>query len=368
MLGAVAVAVIAWLAVRAGGGGGGRGGADEPRFGQVGSDAQGGRGAEGRRAERARSRHEDGGVVRDRDEEIADLALKQRGPVERSMEEFVPEPGEYDPGPGRDYVDRYQGRSGALPPGLVPGQADVTTRVESPGAAPLLSAWVPTIRVQAGRPAAIHAALVDGRGVPVEDAEVVVSIGRPGRQAEVMVAMPRVEGGDHQYQHVFTTPTQRPADADPNAPLAYDYLVQAVGTFGGQPFQRVVTGSFGVHTPPGAIDPASLRVERDGTDLVLRFTAVVERDAAFWGYAELWGGDDARVPIAFARDQLPALTAGRHDVVLRFGGQIIRDTGADGPFVVRNVKWMQVDAVPPQETEPIPELPPTPAWRASDFE
>jgi len=196
----------------------------------------------------------------------------------------------------------------------------------------------------------------------------VVSIGRPGRQPDVMVTMPRVEGDGHQYQHVFTTPTARPDDADPNAPLAYDYLVQAVGTFGGQPFQRIVTGSFGVHTPPGAIDPASLRVEREGGDLVLRFVAVVERDAAFWGYAELWGGDEARVPIAFARDQFPGLVAGRHDVVLRFGGQIIRDTGADGPFVVRNVKWMQVDAVPPQETEPIPELPPTPAWSASEFE
>jgi len=35
--------------------------------------------------------------------------------------------------------------------------------------------------------------------------------------------------------------------------------------------------------------------------------------------------------------------------------------------VVRNLRWQQVDAFPPQEQDPIARLPPTQPFRARDF-
>lgn len=364
-VGVAVIAVIAWMAVSAGRDGASSG---EPSFDGGRAADRAGR-SEASEARRARDRDAagDAGVARTAvDPHTLDPALSA-GPLASPPRPYEPVGGEDDPGPGREYIERYRGRSGALSPSLVPGMTDVTTRVESPGGAPRLVAWVPTIRIQAGQPARIHAALVDGNGSPVEDGEVVVSIGRPGQEPEVMTTMTPVDADDHHYEHVFTTPATRP-DVGGSTPLDYDYRVQAMGVFQGEQYSRVVVGSIQVHFPAGAIDPASLRVEREGGDVVLRLAVQVERAATFWGYAELWGGDQGRVPIAFARDNFPGLTPGRHEVSLRFGGAIIRDVGADGPYVVRSVRWVHADALPPQEQDPIPELPPTPAWRASEFE
>jgi hypothetical protein len=72
-------------------------------------------------------------------------------------------------------------------------------------------------------------------------------------------------------------------------------------------------------------------------------------------------------PVAFARERLPNLTAGRHEITLLFGGQIIHDSGVDGPYVVRNLRWQQVDTHPPHEDSPTESLPATAAWKASEF-
>ena len=302
-------------------------------------------------------------------EDLHRRAERGERPVETPIPGFEPMEGEVDPGPGRDYMERYEGRSGALSPTLRPGQHDVTTRLRSPGREPHLVAWVPTIRIQSGAPVVVSAQLVDDHDRPVSGAEVIIAIGRQGHEPIITQTMPLAAPGlDHQYELTFPAPSERPTDGDANTPVAYDYRIQATGTLNGEPFSRVVTGGFGVHDPPGAIDPTTLVVERDGTDLVLRFAVVSTRAATFWGYSELWGGREGGTAIAFGSDRFVAMPPGRHDVTLRFGGAIIHDRGVNGPYIVRNVKWMQVDAIPPQETEPILELPPTPDWPAASFQ
>ncbi len=363
MIGALILVALAWSAA---GGSSSRSGDSTQSDAESGESPVGALGGHGRHGARS-----DGGVGDAGEEALRRMAERGERPplVETPIPGFEPMEGEVDPGPGRDYMERYEGRSGAMSPSAHPGQHDVTTRLRSSGMQPHLVAWVPTIRIQAGAPVVISAQLVDDHDRPVSGDEVTIAIGRQGHEAIMMRAMPQAAPGlDHQYELTFPAPSERPADGDANTPVAYDYRIQATGTLDGEQFSRVVTGGFGVHDPPGAIDPTTLVVERDGTDIVLRFAVMTTREATFWGYSELWGGPEGGTAIAFGSDRFVAMPAGRHAVTLRFGGAIIHDRGVDGPYIVRNVKWMQVDAIPPQETEPILELPPTPDWPASSFQ
>src|SRR4029079_17264225 len=66
--------------------------------------------------------------------------------------------GNDDPGPG-ELILRYEGRSGRLSPNARPEDAEVTTKIASPGPSPTLVVWVPSLRVQAGAEGPVHAAL-----------------------------------------------------------------------------------------------------------------------------------------------------------------------------------------------------------------
>ena len=278
----------------------------------------------------------------------------------------APQPGADDPGPG-PWIERYDGRSGRLSPSARPDGADPTTRIESPGNAPTLVVWVPTIRVQSGSEVVLHAALVDEDGAPIVPQSIAASIARHGEEPSVeMPLVPAPPGAPHHFELRLRAPeTEAPASP---APSAFDYVVQARGVHHGDAYARAAAGGFLVHSPGGGIDPASAHVERRGSDLALLFDARVERAGTYWAWAELWGGSDGARPIAFARERFERLGSGVRPLALVFGGAVIRDAGVDGPFVVRNVRWQQVDAFPPQEQDPIARLPPTQPFRARDFD
>lgn len=279
----------------------------------------------------------------------------------------APPPGADDPGPG-PWIARYDGRSGRLSPSARPDSADPTTRIESPGNAPTLVVWVPTIRVQSGRDVVLHAALLDEDGAPVAPQSVTASLARHGEQPSMEIPMSAAPpGAAHQFELRLRAPEVDPRTAK-DAPAAFDYVVQARGTHHGEPYVRAAAGGFLVHTPGGGIDAASARLERRGSDLALLFDARVDRPGTYWAWAELWGGPDGATPIAFARERFERLGSGLRPLSLVFGGAVIRDAGLDGPFVVRNVRWQQVDAFPPQEQDPIARLAPTPAFHARDFQ
>jgi len=278
----------------------------------------------------------------------------------------VGQPGADDPGPG-PWIERYDGRSGRLSPSARPDGADPTTRIESPGGPPTLVVWVPTIRVQAGREVVLHAALLDENGAQVTPQSIVASLARRGEPASQALPMaPAPPGVDHQFELRLRAPDIDPRTAAPS-PIAFDYTVQAAGTWQGDSYVRSAAGGFLVHSAGGGVDPDSAHAERRGGDLALFFDARIERPGTYWAWAELWGGPDGAEPIAFARERFERLVPGVRSVGLFFGGAIIQDAGVDGPFVVRNLRWQQVDAFPPQEQDPIARLPPTQPFRARDF-
>ncbi len=271
-----------------------------------------------------------------------------------------PLPGADDPGPG-PAIERYEGRSGRLSPNATPAGGEVTTRVSSTGGVPTLTIWVPTIRVQAYAEVAIHATLTGEQGGAVVPEEVVALIARRGGSpgpAQPLAPEP----------NEFVLRFKAPGPETPsNAPVIFDYVVQARGQYLGDAFTRTAAGSFLVHSTGGHLDAASARVQRRGGNLVLEISAGIDRPGTYWMYAELWGGEKFNTPIAFGRDRFERLPAGDRLLSIFFGGAMVRDSGLDGPYLIRNLRFQQVDAFPPQEAEPIVQLPPTAAFRATEF-
>jgi hypothetical protein len=282
-------------------------------------------------------------------------ALKLIAPVETRLAQRQVND---DPGPGEEVL-RYDGRSGRLSPNARPDGTEVTTKVASAGPAPALVVWVPSIRVQAGAEVVIHAAIVDRDGAPVAPASIVAAVARHGSPAGPELSMQPVEAQDHQFELRL----RAPAEAG-----TFDYVVLARGALEGEPFERAAAGAFHVNAAGARIEAKDARVERRAGDLALTVPAYIDRPGTYWMYAELWGGEDGTRPIAFARQRFEGMATGARPLTVSFGGAIIRHSGIDGPYVVRNVRFQQVGSFPPQEQEPIAVLGPTQAWRANDFD
>jgi hypothetical protein len=290
----------------------------------------------------------------------------------------TPEPARTaDDGPG-PHLARYGGRTGRLAATRTPGPIEVKTEVASTGKQPELLVWLPSLR------AGVEGTTIHARVQPAPDGrpsvEIAVAAGAdqiPTRFESMAAGGPNVGDGDGtEFQWRWRPERQPPmkqAGAFTPPPQAIRYLVRARGQLGGQPFERTAGGIFYLHRPGGrlATEP---RVIRDGGDLVVTTQAVIERPGTYWAYAELWGqgpgagGETAERPVAFARERLPNLSAGKHPVRLLFGGLVIRDSGVDGPYVVRNLRFQQVDTHPAHESPPRAALPPTPAWKAAEFQ
>jgi len=284
-----------------------------------------------------------------------DAERKSAPPVESRLSEAS---GNDDPGPG-EMILRYEGRSGRLSPNARPDGSEVTTKVTSLGPAPTLVIWVPSLRVQAGAELVIHAALLDEGAVPVRPESMVAVIARHGDVPGMEVPMQAVPAPDHQFELRLRAPRE---------PALFDYVVRARGTFHGEPFDRAAAGAFHVNAAGARLDVATARVEKRGGDLLLVVPAHVEQAGTYWMYAELWGGPGGTQPVAFARERFERTVPGDRSFSISFGGGIIRAAGVDGPYIVRNLRFQQVDAFPPQEQDPVAALSPTPAFRAQEFE
>ena len=283
-----------------------------------------------------------------------EVALKtQQSAAGTPIPNFKPEPGADDPGPGEEYIQRYQGRSGRLSPNARPDGAEVTTRIPSVGPAPALVIWVPSVRVQAGAQVVIHATVLDEAGAPLVPESLGAAIapqgGKPGPEQALLPAAP----GE------FALAVRAPP------PGQYEFQVRATGTFHGEPYARAAGGAFMVHAAGGHLEAAAARCEKRGGDLALLIPAQIDQPGNYWMYAELWGGPAGSRPIAFARDRFEHLPAGARTLSISFGGAVLHDSGIDGPYLVRNLRFQQVDAFPPQEQEPVPQLPPTQAFLAA---
>jgi len=216
---------------------------------------------------------------------------------------------------------------------------------------------------------------------PGESATLFVRAREPGAVIEEAAAELRLGGEtrrlgmsqrDSQTYAAELTPDLLPAAAPgPDAETAPPSLMDAVvaarvrdrdGTRAARLGTLVALQDGGATFRPGT---ASVALDGQGNAL-LSIEVEVRRAGPYHAYAELWSPVAGR-SLAFGRKNLGRLEPGVHRISLLFGGQILRDSGVDGPYAVRNLELLRVTRQRPHRAQPVAELMTTPPWRASDF-
>lgn len=276
------------------------------------------------------------------------------------------DPESYDPGPGEDFIARYQGRSGRLSPHASVHSTHTSIPVRSHMAAPTVLAWTPTTIVSPGTPVLIHA-MVRGRHEEDVTPSTFEVTFYDGLDPSTGTVQPLLDA-DGEYQATYVPRAEDHPVSEDGAPPVISFLVRATGSYEGETYSRSATGTFLLHQPGARLDPSRAAAEREGSDLVVHVPVHVTRPGAYFGIAELWGGEDGETPVAFGRDRVALAEPGEAMFTFLFGGAVIRSSGVDGPYVVRNVRFMQVDSIPPHEQTPTEELLTTPEWSSRDFQ
>lgn len=269
------------------------------------------------------------------------------------------DPDLYEAGPG-PHLQRYGGRSGAMPADMQPEDAEVTTVLQSEGPFPRLAVWVPSYRVSSGADVSLQARLVgeQGEGLMADTVSATIVDKQTGEAHQRTLSA--TSAGS--YQLVFKPP---PPSAGASQ---YEYVVYAVTqNADGSEALRTAQGAFQVHSLVARVLEAEAQAVLHGGNLELELPVQIETAGDYTFYAELWGGRDGEVSVAFGLDTGESLVRGRHVAKVTFGGSIIRDRGADGPFVIRNVRVRRVTDFPFVEAEPVARLLKTPAWPAETF-
>jgi hypothetical protein len=283
------------------------------------------------------------------------------------LERHASAPSQDDPGPG-PYLERYAGRSGRLSPHANPSPKSEPVRNASNAKEPELLVWTESLRVSAGQPGSVRAALVDGSGKPVTPERIdVVALSEQNTPLAPPTAMLPSSTALGEFSSDLATLATTEQQERPAPPREYRYLVRAIGVLGDKPYERQASGFFYAQNAGAKLDPARAAVAFNHGNLELALTFSTDSAGSYFASAELWGGPDADRPIAFARQQLGRLAPGEQKVTLMFGGQVIHDSGIDGPYTVRNVQLLKVDSVPPHAAEPIAALPATQGFASRDF-
>jgi hypothetical protein len=358
---AVVLLVIFAVAIAAGlGVSGSRDGANggDARADRIGELPSGGLGASGRT-------HGDAGV-----------GLGGDGGIDRPVRDFAPleappvppdqiDPETYDPGPGEDFLERYQGRSGRLSPHASIHGTRGNPPSHSMMAAPTVYAWTDSPIAIPGEPMIIHALVRGASNEDIVPATITCTVFRLDPSDGSTEAMRR---GDGEWQYSYTPTTDAHPVGSDGAPPEIRWFVRVTGTYDDQPYSRSAVGAFRLHTPGGQIDTQRAQAQRQRGDLVVTVPMHIDRAGMYYGYAELWGGPDGAMPVAFGSDRMQVPAPGDTTFTFLFGGAVISSSGVDGPYVVRNMRFMQVDSIPPHEQRPVERVLTTPGWSSGGFQ
>lgn len=266
-------------------------------------------------------------------------------------------------GPGKRYMRLYNGQSGRLRAGATFQMRHGPHRMSSADLP--VAIWMTRNEVDPGETTTLVAQASD----PAAVLEGAVAEFRAGGVAE---RVPMIRAADGSLTADFHPgPALAAALAAAEGPKAAPVLVDAVADVevrrGGATARGRVVTMFSVQDGGATIVLGSERIElgADG-NAHLGFDVEVRRPGDFHAYAELWS--PARgVSLAFGRKNIGTLAPGRHRLELLFGGQVIRDSGIDGPYAVRNLELLRVTPRLPHLAHPVAELMITPAWRATEF-
>jgi hypothetical protein len=163
--------------------------------------------------------------------------------------------------------------------------------------------------------------------------------------------------GDHRYTNRFV-PSARPELAKAST-ARIDLYAQIDGQ--ARVFHRDL-----VFAPRAVIEVVGAHDAMDQGSLAITLDVVVHEPGVYTFYGNLMG-PDGQTPIAVSKRTYP-LEAGRHTAQLVFFGKVIRDVGADGPYVVRDIHGLlrgHDDQLDVWWDDPTPVT--TAAYRATDF-
>jgi hypothetical protein len=321
----------------------------------------------GRRAYGHRDGAGDGGVL---DPDAGGRPLQPPHPLERPAEIVDPQlpgpeadPESYDPGPGTEYIERYHGRSGRLSPHASTSGSQTSVPQRSHMAPPNIAAWIESHVAVPGQPVIIHAMVVGRQGEVVTPSAMSLIVFRA--EPEDGVEVP-IQSTQTDYQGEYTPTLEAHPMTEDGRPAQVQFLVRATGTYEGTEYSRSVTSWFLVSSPGARADFDHPNIAQEGGDLVMRVPVQVSAPGTYYGSAELWGGREGGTPIAFARTrEYLDMTATSFSFL--FGGAVIGDSHVDGPYMIRNARFMSVDTHPPHEQPPVDVVAATPPWPASSF-
>jgi hypothetical protein len=268
--------------------------------------------------------------------------------------------------PGARYMKKYDGRSGRLTRAVEPEAryAALPVEVKRPGG-PLISVRATPPRAELGTPVDLEVALP-------EAGTVVSSVAWQPRLASRALGdwRPMSPEGPITHRARWTVPetilSGGPSE-EPPPPAMVDLTVRVSGTFEGRVFTQEVTTSVFAQRSGAHLAAGTQTMEARDGNVVFAIDATIEQRGPYFAYAELWSTGDDRRPIAFARQRMADLPPGRQRIELLFGGEILRDSGVDGPYEVRSVELSAVSTIPPHRAQPIAEAGRTPAWEHSRF-
>jgi hypothetical protein len=293
-------------------------------------------------------------------------------PSRDNMEDFLERiagPG-VNPGPGRKYMERYHGRSGRLSHSAA---IERSARARSAGKDLTVELWVTPVPVEAGAPLVVHARLENPRPELLSVSRIAVTA-LDGPEAKVLFTAPMRPDPAAPMEYVATLEAPRSLRSREDSqnevpvPTTVTAVLEVTGLSAGEPFERRVSTGFTVQKMEASIVDGSVTLDRNGEGVVVRFQIQVRRPGTYFSQAELWTSGAGGRPIAFGRERLVGLGAGTHAVELLFGGEVIKDSGADGPYVIKELSLMQVDTIPPHQAPAIAVVRETPPWLASSFQ
>jgi hypothetical protein len=275
-----------------------------------------------------------------------------------------------DPGPGRKYMEKYDGRSGRLNKAQPPSDPTYELNAEGDLA---VSAWITPSPAQIGVPLVLHARVRarDSRQAPTITSVHATFISEKDARVIATTPLTPTAGPRPELTATFVPEVsllnEEEGSATAPAPGGVTAQVVVEGTLAGKPFHRSLETSVMVHQLEARIVEQSLVVTRNAHDVLLRFDTEIGRPGNYYAEAELWSTGPSARPIAFGRLRSDGLARGPHHWELMFGGLILRDTGIDGPYVIKRLVLMQVDTDPPHQSQPIAVVRETPRWTAASF-
>ena len=265
-------------------------------------------------------------------------------------------------GPGAEFMRLYNGQSGRLTNGESFEVRHGPRRMSRTGVP--VTVWSTRNELRPGDDTTllVEAAAQDTR---IEEATAELRIG------DQVKRFPMSPAGERTFA-VKILPDMIPAstpdgDGDTAPPVVLDAVVDVKVQRLGQSTRARVATVVSLEDGGASYVRGSEEVRLTGDGSAALFIDVeVKRAGPYHAYAELWNVS-GNTSLAFGRKNLGVLGPGRHRITLLFGGKIIRASGVDGPYAVRNLELLRVTRKRPHSAPPIAQLLITPPWRATEF-